>query len=180
MPSDIWRSLPLHSRPGCGIVVLVPEQHNLSMRASASIARTLIKATRLLATALLMLLWAASADAAATRGNKHQPGAVCNARLTLRTVLRHPRSVGPLARRHARTHSVLPPTTTLFQRGSPDRLDADGDAIPNDAPAARIDDNQSSRSAGLGPIGILVSSAHRLPSSSDYFPRSPRGPPHQI
>jgi len=100
--------------------------------------------------------------------------------MTLRALLKRPSSAGgPVVRPGFRIHSGLPYTTTLFQRGSHLGLNDYDAAIQNDAPAAQFDADEDVRPA-LRPLGVLASSFDRLPSSSVFSPRSPRGPPHFV
>jgi hypothetical protein len=66
-----------------------------------------------------------------------------------------------------------------LSRGTAAQLDDDDQAIQNDAPAARMDVDEHVR-PGLRALGVLASSFDRLPDSSAFTPRSPRGPPLAI
>lgn len=143
------------------------------------IPRTLVKTSRLLASWLLVCACASLADAA-PGPSRHPRPALCSSKLTLRTLLRKPGPAdGAVARRTFRIHSGLPYTTTLSKRPLQGRSDNYDEAIQDDAPAARIHADEDVRPV-LQPLGVLASSVDRLPSSSVFSPRSPRGPPRIV
>jgi hypothetical protein len=64
----------------------------------------------------------------------------------------------------------------MLVRGGGDQSDDDNAAIPDEAPAARIDAGKRIAPT-LEPAGILISSRDDLPAHRILSPRSPRGPP---
>jgi hypothetical protein len=158
---------------------LNPFQHERSilMRFVTSSVRTLRVASGIL------LLWLLSAIAAEAAPPPHgaTPGSVCDGQtLTLKKLRRQPKAFGgPLKRLKRRAVTPLTDLSSRMLRGSRAQLDDDDAAIQNDAPAARIDDDEQPIPA-LRPLGVLHGTLdQRLPSPL-FSPRSPRGPPPHV
>jgi hypothetical protein len=62
-----------------------------------------------------------------------------------------------------------------LQRGMATLVNADGEAIQNDAPAAWI--ATEPLAPALGRLGVLVRACVHHPTTHAFSPRSPRGPP---
>jgi hypothetical protein len=104
--------------------------------------RLLMKVTSV---AVLWLLFA-SIGYAAPAPRRAAAGRVCDARATtLRKLSRPPKSVGgPVKAVSSRALAGLADPRPVLKRGSHLDLDDDGQAIQNDAPAARIDSDERS------------------------------------
>jgi hypothetical protein len=161
------------------------------MRSFPSIWRVLAKAKGLVVPCLLVLACASAADAA-PRVRHHITVRNVSSRLFRLRQMWSPRTVGTrkaLRRSFLRRLAVGPvnPPSPRAQAGLIDtfaeirratRVDFDDDdaAIQNDAPAAHIDHDDTTRPS-LRPLERLIPAADRLPLSSPFLPRSPRGPP---
>ena len=139
-------------------------------------ARVLVmKAAGLLVVWLLSSSFGFAAPAPATA----RAGRACDAAhvTTVRKLVRHVRSFGgPVAPVSKRALAGLSDLTTLLKRGALPQLDDDDEAIQNDAPAARIDDDES-RVPLLLALGVVDKSGDRAPCAGADTPRAPRGPP---
>jgi hypothetical protein len=127
--------------------------------------------------AVLWLLFA-SIGYAAPAPRRAAAGRVCDTKATtLRKLSRPPKSVGgPVKAPSSRALAGLTdPRLVLKSAGRLD-LDDDGQAIQNDAPAARIDSDERSAPT-LRELGVLPSPLHRPVHTRAFTPRSPRGPP---
>jgi hypothetical protein len=149
------------------------------MPRSHSLSRTLLKAGRLVLPSLLLLLCASAADAApqsARAPRRRLP--VCDPRTaSMRRVMGNRAALGPIADLSSDAQAGLTDTTTQVRRATHAKLDESEEAaIQNDVPAAPgafADDT----TPPLRPIGVLGSSFDRLPATTAFSPRSPRGPP---
>lgn len=181
------RRLWLRLRPTCGTVLLVSRE-NLQplMRPASSTPRMLAKTSRLIAPWLLVLSFASVTEAAVPRGLRHrthagarfQPRlAACNPRtVSLRKAFAAVHALGPVRLPSARAQAGLSDPSARLRRATRTKLDDNDAAIQNDAPAARIEHDDTAR-PDLRPLGLLGSSYDRLPLTSPFLPRSPRGPP---
>lgn len=127
--------------------------------------------------ALLWLLLPSMVSAAPASGRGR--ARVCDPQtdLTVRNLARIARSFsGPVARPFTRAHPGLSNTGAQLQRGVRLVLGDDDAAIQNDAPAAWVDADTGLAFA-LEPIGLLARACVHQPSTHDFSPRSPRGPP---
>jgi hypothetical protein len=147
------------------------------MHPSLRIVRTLTKAGSLLA---LVLLFASTAEAAhgARRGSSRR---TCDPHTTnFRQLPRHPKSFGgPLAQPSQRVLAGLTDPMTRMARATHTDDDDDDEAIQNDAPAARID-NDARSILGLRPLGLLTGSFDQQAHTRAFTPKSPRGPPRPV
>lgn len=150
------------------------------MRRFPLFMRMLLKASRVGVPCLLLLASAAVAHAEpqSPRASSRRRLSVCDPRTTsMRRVMGHRASLGPVANRPAGAQAGLIDTTAQLRRATRTKLDQNEDAaIQNDAPAARIDFADRATPV-LRPIGVLCNSFDRLPATLAYLPRSPRGPP---
>jgi hypothetical protein len=145
------------------------------MHPTAVRSRLLIKVSSL---AVLWLLFA-SVGYAAPAPRKSMAGRVCDPHTAaLRTKLaRHQKSFGgPVASPSKHVLAGLTDGTARLRRGSQTDLTDDDEAIQNDAPAARIDEDDQAVPV-LQPVGILHGPFAPLFRSRAFSPRSPRGPP---
>jgi hypothetical protein len=148
------------------------------MPRSHSYPRTLLKAGRFVLPCLMLLACASEADAATQASSSPRRRlAVCDPRTTsMRRVMGNRAALGPIAHRSSDAQVVVTDTTAQIRRASRARLDENEEAaIQNDAPAARS--LADSTTPVLRPIGVLSSSFYRLPATTAFSPRSPRGPP---
>jgi hypothetical protein len=126
------------------------------------------------------VLWlvCASLGQAAPAPARAAGGRSCDAKTTtLRKLSRPPKSAGgPL--RAASTHALngLAESRLVLKHASHPDVDDDGQAIQNDAPAARIEVDERSAPT-LRELGILPSPHRRRVHTRAFTPRSPRGPP---
>jgi hypothetical protein len=127
--------------------------------------------------AVLWLLFASNGYAASAP-RRAVAGRACDAKATtLRKLSRPPKSVGgPVRAPSTRALAGLADPRLVLKRGTHPDLDDDGQAIQNDAPAARIDIDDRSAPT-LTELGILPSPLHRPVHTRTFTPRSPRGPP---
>jgi hypothetical protein len=127
--------------------------------------------------AVVWLLFA-SIGYAAPAPRRAAVGRVCDAKATtLRKLSRPPKSVGgPVKAPSTRALAGLADPRLVLKRGTHPDLGDDGQAIQNDAPAARIDSDERSAPT-LRELGILPSPLHRPVHTRAFTPRSPRGPP---
>jgi hypothetical protein len=128
--------------------------------------------------AVLWLL-CASIGYAAPAPPRAAAGRVCDTKATtLRKLSRPPKSVGgPVKAPSTRALAGLADPRLVLKRGSHLDLEDDGQAIQNDAPAARIDSDDERSAPTLRELGILPSPLHRPVHTRAFTPRSPRGPP---
>jgi hypothetical protein len=149
------------------------------MRPSHSIVRTLLKASRIAVPCLVCLgtTAVASADQFQILRPQRRQATLCDPRMaSLRKVIGAQRMVGPLANRHKRIQGGLTDATARLKRASHTKLGDDAVAIQNDAPAASIELDEGATSP-LRALGVLGSSFDRLPRTTPFSPRPPRGPP---
>jgi hypothetical protein len=130
------------------------------------------------ATVVVAWLLSSSFGFAAPAPSQARAGRACDAHVaSVRKLVRQVKSFGgPVAPVSQRALAGLSDLTTLLKRGGRVQLDDDDEAIQNDTPAARIDDDES-RVPALHPLGILDKSGERAPCAGAYSPRAPRGPP---
>jgi hypothetical protein len=152
------------------------------MPRSLSFSRALLKAGRFVLPSLLLLSCASAAEASpqSARAPRRRL-AVCDPRTTsMRRVMGNRAALGPIADRSSEAQAGLTDTTAQVRRATRARLDESEEAaIQNDAPAAPgafADDTTPL----LRPIGVLSSSFDRLPATTAFSPRSPRGPPFAL
>jgi hypothetical protein len=156
------------------------------MYPTGSIGWRLLKAGRFLVPGVLLLLSASIADAGqASHQTRHRRaahttrahGTPCPPPVALCTFVRRQRSKGGPLRQQAHPGALaVHHQRPVLTRGS-FVLPNDGDqAIQNDAPVAQlgIDENVQ---PGLRELCLLACPCDRLPDSSAFTPRSPRGPP---
>jgi hypothetical protein len=141
--------------------------------------RTLLAASPVVGAVLLVLACASAAQAStdlSRPATRHRP-VICDPRTTATPkVFRRRGTFGPLAAPSNRVQAGLTDTTARLLRASRAKLDDDEAAIQNDAPAAHIDLDRG-RTPALRVLGLLSSSFDRLPLTTCFSPRSPRGPP---
>jgi hypothetical protein len=145
------------------------------MRFSTSSIRSLRAITSIL------LLWLMSTVPAGAAPSRRGPvGAVCDAQtLTLHNLRHQPRAFGgPRKTLTPRAIALITDTSSHLQHTSRTQ-DNDDAAIQNDAPAARIDDDEQ-QIPSLQPLGVLHRARDQHPRSRTFFPRSPRGPPTHV
>jgi len=149
------------------------------MRPLVTLLRSPIKAIPVLA------LWAmaATAASAAPAPDYTHSSLPCDGQQppTLKKLPWHPKSYGgPLASR-ARSRRSGPrfDLSAHMHRAKRTGLGNEGAAIQNDAPAARVDFDDSSLAA-LRPLGFLIGPVDSHPRTRAFSPRSPRGPPATV
>jgi hypothetical protein len=138
-------------------------------------SRLLIKVS----TVAALWLLCASVGYAAPAPRTGTAGRVCDPHATaLRSKPgRIPKSFGgPLATPSKHVLAGLTDGTARIRRGSQTDLNDDDEAIQNDAPAARIDEDDRPVPV-LRPLGVLHGPFAPLLNSRAFSPRSPRGPP---
>jgi hypothetical protein len=143
------------------------------MRFTSSIVRKLMKGGSLVLLSLLIPTLATAASA------PHRGGAqVCDpSTVPLRKLARLPKTIGgPLAGPSTRAAAGLSDAVAKVHRGSRTALADDDEAIQNDAPAAWHDADED-LAPGLEPLGSLARACVHKPTTHDFSPRSPRGPP---
>src|SRR5580700_6049720 len=149
------------------------------MRPSHSLSRTLLAAGRFMLPCLALQVCASAADAApqSARASLRRL-AVCDPRTTsMRRVMGNRAVLGPVANPSNAAQAGLTETTAQIRRATRAKLDESEEAaIQNDAPAARST-LADAATPMLRPIGVLGSSFDRLPATTAFSPRSPRGPP---
>jgi hypothetical protein len=126
---------------------------------------------------LLWLLSVSFADAAQTP-RRGTAGKLCDAQsTTLQRIARHSKKLGgPRRVQRPPAFVELTDTAARWQRSTHTDVDSDDAVIQNDAPAARIEADDSPVPA-LRPLGLLIRSLDIRPVSRAFSPRSPRGPP---
>jgi hypothetical protein len=130
------------------------------------------------ATIALLLLCAPAAEASPALARHGHVRRSCSQKAGYaRKIPRRPRApVGPIARPSTHALAGLMDLTALLKRGLRANLPDDDEAIQNDAPAARLDDDGRAAPALL-PLGVLQGFFDRRLSTRSFSPRSPRGPP---
>ena len=134
---------------------------------------------RISSLAVLWLLFVSSGYAAPTPRHR-AVGRMCEptSPKSPRKLARRVKSFGgPVARPSTRAAAGLSDLTTFVKRAtSAHRGAGDDEAIQNDAPAARIDGDETA-APELRPLGVLHGAIARFPLTRTSSPRSPRGPP---
>jgi hypothetical protein len=162
-------------RLSCGIVAPIPARNIPAlMRRAFDGRRLLMNASSV---AVLWLL-CASLGNAAPAPPRAAAGRSCDAKTTtLRKLSRPPKSAGgPLKAASAHTLAGFADSRQALKRASHPDIDDDGQAIQNDAPAARIEVDERPAPT-LRELGILPSPHRRRVHTRAFTPRSPRGPP---
>jgi hypothetical protein len=119
----------------------------------------------------------AHASTELSRPSARRRPVVCDPRTTATPkVLRRRGAVGPVADTSTRVQAGLTDTTARLIRTTRARLYEDEAAIQNDAPAAHLDLDEG-RTPDLRALEFLAGSYDRLPPTTVFTPRSPRGPP---
>ena len=148
------------------------------MRPSPSFLRTLLKASRFVGPCLLVLACASVVDAAPHPSRRR--AAICDPRTTsMRKVMGNRAALGPIAKPSSEAQAGLTATHAQLRRATRAKLDENDEAIQNDAPAARTNFAEGNTPM-LCAIGVLGNSFDRLPATTAFSPRSPRGPPSVV